>query len=70
MKLYVWETDKKYESMLSFAIAKDKEEAKKIITREVGYPYKYPNNIPEFLNEYCCMYDLDEPIAFYMSHSG
>ena len=70
MKLYVWEEQEEWESMLSFAIAENKEEAIKLITQEVGSPYTYPDNIPDFLKEYCVEYELDEPIAYYMSHSG
>lgn len=72
MKLYVWETHKDYEGMLTFAIADSEEDAKKLIIQEIGFPgiYKYPDVLPDFMDEYCSVYDLNEPIAFYMSHSG
>lgn len=66
MKLFVWEYTKDYEGLLAIAIANNVEEAKKLIKVEGDYRF----GLPEFFDESPDEYDLDEPVAFYMSHSG
>ena len=72
MKLFVWEERKDYEGLLTFAIAENIEEAKKLIIIETGYShiYKYPDILPDFLNDSPDVYEVNKPVAFYMSHSG
>jgi len=71
MKLYVYEKQENYESCLIVVLANDVEEARKMITRDMGYPYEYPNNMPIEAKELSSYgYEIDKPIIFSMSHSG
>ena len=70
MKLFVWEKREDYEGTLAFAIAENIEEAKKLIITEMDYPYKYPDVIPDLFDNSPDVYEVNEPVAFHMSHSG
>jgi len=66
MKLFVWEYSERYEGCLAFAIAKNVEEAKELIKAAGDYRF----GLPELFDEDPDEREINESVAFCMSHSG